>query len=332
MIKSKTFFAGASAALLLTACGSTGAVTDCVTTLFGVSFCETDIGTGDTNVSTSSNAGQVSADIVSFEYDDNGTPDNDLDDTIVITGADFDGLNGYSRDVPNDRGGMIAFQSDFQIQGVRYYAVVGESDSGALLVGLSATPDYIQEGDYYAAFSRNGTSGAPNVGNATYIGTYAGAATRVDGGGLILTEGLLSLEVEFGENGRVKGEVDNLSVTAVIDFDDVVIDDVEISESIVLNESTLDNGELYLGGTVTSFVSNESGGFDSTGNGTYVGAIGGYADGSTTTNASETAGYLEFTATATIGEDSVSLHEFGVFVGSCINGMGGDQALVCDEP
>lgn len=295
---------------MLASCGSSEGVTDCVTTLQGTSACAETVGEDGSATVTTNATGSVSVDVVSFTYDDNGTAD-DADDTMVIVGADFDGNNTYSRDAGRDRNGFIAFRSDFQSQAQNYYATYGETPSGEIRVLVSATAENADEGDYIASFERLAASNVPAQGNANYEGSYAGAATVLGrGGGVALTEGDLVLYVEFDENSRVSGYISNRQITEVIAPEGGVAPAItDVQSTIILDEATLNDSNIWLGGTVATV---DAAG-DVTGEGTYVGVVGG-------PNGSEIGGYLEITEEVTINGEDGQIHEFGVYTGQCVDG------------
>ena len=256
------------------------------------------------NINGCSN-GQVANAIASFAadftkatYNTNDTPQT-TDDTITFVGGDFDGQNNYERDPGNDRSGggndFLAFTNQFNGQNITYYAAYGKSTSGDIIVVLNATGDYATEGDYFAGYERLTSSAIPTAGNANYTGDYAGAIVNTDQSGITLSEGTMTMSVEFDENSRAIGLI-TITDTTVISGD--APEDTAVS--IVLNESTMDGrtGKL-MDGTVTAF----DGSGEEIGDGTYVGVVGG-------NNGSEIGGAIE----VTYGDN----REFGIFVGECV--------------
>jgi len=250
----------------------------------------------------SATTGSIAFDFVEATYNDNGTADP-TDDTMTFVGGDFDGPNDYIRDPANDRAGMLAFRNRFDDQFTTYLGLYGTTQSGEMVVYLNATGDYADTGDYIAAFNRIGTTTLPATGNANYEGNYAGAIVNKDGGGIILTEGVLSMSAEFNENMRVDGAI---LITSSTNLDTGF--DPEIPDTLVLNESTMDGTGVLQGGTVTAY---DADGED-IGTGTYIGAIGG-------PNGSEVAGAVD----VNVGDG----RQFGVFTGSCVQPT---PEFICD--
>ncbi|GLQ34095.1 hypothetical protein GCM10007939_03780 [Amylibacter marinus] len=298
----KNSLLGVSASLLLLGCSGSDEQS-CGPVSGGLNGCST-VGTGDGNDSLTSEENSFAFDFTSASFNDQGTVD-DSDDILTLVGGDFDGNNAYVRDPGNDRGNLLAFTNDFQEQGVIYYATYGESTSGALVGYLNATGDYVGSGDYIAAYSRNGGSNMPATGNANFTGGYAGAIVNTEGGGVALVEGDATLQVEFGENQKVTGLIENRSVTQA----DALYGFVPtLADTLVLNESNMTTGGIFTEGTVTAY---DAGG-TVLGDGDYKGAVGG-------PNASEAVGAVD----VTINDEQ----ELGIFVADCV---AGNPSLICD--
>lgn len=287
---------------VLTACGSATPTCPEDNRVFGVPVCGEEVATSQ-GVQVSSNAGSIAEDFTAIQYNDNGTPNDTSDDTMRFVGGDFDGDNDYVRDPGFDRGGMLAFINEFQEQEQLYYATYGQTTSEAITVYLAATPDNFTEGDYLAGFVRSSSSNIPSEGNANYAGTYTGVATNQEGGGAALVEGEAIIFVEFSENGRTKGRIENRSVVGI--SSSIGVAQTELERDIILNEGTLNSNNITESGTTTTF----DGSGTSVGTGTWVAAVGG-------PNGSEIGGYLE--TTRQIGE--IGTREFGIFVADCVPG------------
>lgn len=296
----KNLVVGLLVSFSLWGCGGENQDTRCDPETGTTAGCEDGEDGGETTTETAT--GSYASDFFSANYNDNGTADPS-DDTMTFVGGDFDGPNDYTRDPANDRAGMLAFRNRFDDQFVTYLALYGTTNSGEMVVFLNATGDYAGTGDYLAAFNRIQAPNLPVTGNADYVGNYAGAITNASGGGITLTEGVLSMSAEFNENMRVTGVIFITGSTNMSpDFDP------EVPDQLVLNESTMDGTGILEGGTVTAYDNQGS----VVGSGTYIGAIGG-------PNASEVAGAIDVTHGGG--------REFGVFTGACVQPT---PEFVCD--
>lgn len=289
---------------VLTACGSATPTCPTDNTVFGVPVCGENVSAGE-GVQVTSNAGSIAEDVTAIQYNDNGTPNDTSDDTMRFIGGDFDGDNDYVRDPGFDRGGMLAFVNEFQEQEQLYYATYGQTTSEGISVYVVGTPDNFTEGDFLAGFVRTISTNIPADGNANYEGTYSGVTTNQEGGGAALVEGTVKLFVEFGENGRTKGRIENRNVVGI--SSSIGITETELERDIILNEGTLNPNNISVDGTTTTF----DGSGTPVGTGTYVAAVGG-------PNGSEVGGYLE--TLRQVGD--IGTREFGVFVADCVPGSG----------
>lgn len=308
MTVSKGFFLSGSLLAVLSACGGLSD-SECVSAILGQDSCtvvQIDDPV-DSSTQVTANSATLAQDFVSVQYNTNGTATTD-DDTMTFTGGDFDNGNAYVRVPALDRGGMIGFTSSFQSQQVVYFATSGSSVSGDISVQSNITPNYLNDGDFIINVTRDGGNTAPSGGNATYTGRYAGSATVQGAGGSFFSEGDLVLFVEFQENGRVQGSIENRVLTGP----GSTSADYANSTTITLNESTLDSNGVFLGGTSRV---DSTDGSSTNSEGTYTGIIGG-------PNGSEVGGIVETTDTLTVGTEEVEIREFGIFTGQCINGTG----------
>ena len=348
-------------AVTLSACGSSaGFDTTCVPNPLVGQDCNpdttivTDTGTGVVTVQ-SDLAANVSFDVSEIVLNGNEpvvldsqgqpvtVPDtNDANDTLTITGGDFDGAGEYVRTPAADIGDYKAFTAVFDEQRVSYTAFYGKTPSGKMEVKMVGTGDYVGSGDFFAGFERDNTVTLPVNGNSNFTGQYAGIFTYINESGIATTAGDVFLEVEFQDNFRAKGGITNRRVISgdapiqarVAERDaagDLVYVNGEVSVVEVpftdLPSITFSEANYSADGTFNGVASNLNNVGRALETGTYSAAMGG-PDGS------EAAGYFKVTSTlldvrgSSTVNGAIGTQEIGVFTGLCVQG---NPELICNR-
>ena len=266
----KIHFVLASAFIALSACGGTG-----VTNLGGGDSGGGDGGGGgvggggggggSTGADTCAGAYLCSGEVTAVVYDDGGTPGDDSDDILTITGTPFDEnplAATYVRADPSfDLPGFLTFTNDDPELFNVYIANYGTSSGGEVaagVIGVEGYQDYGYGGTYLLI---SGTPSIPTEGLVAFTGQSAGVIAFNGSGQLFQTWGDVTMEVDFTDN-RLKGFITNRNWVNPFTGDGGTL------TSLVLNDTDISGGSFS--GTVNSYD-----GADVVESGTYTGAFGG---------------------------------------------------------
>ncbi|MCF2904471.1 hypothetical protein L0666_05690 [Octadecabacter sp. CECT 8868] len=187
----------------------------------------------------------------SVDYDDNDTPNDPTDDTLVINNLPFDGPDG----VYDDIAGASTTNADGQTTNIfqnteetisgemQYYAVMVRSDY--LEATSAAGQDWANFGFAGANVNRDEYDTPDDFqGSYTYVGVYAGTRTYDERGGIELIRGDVTLFLDVpdidpleGQQGTIVGYVENRTRDA--NGDQMVGDLPDISiESVTFDTDT----------------------------------------------------------------------------------------------
>jgi hypothetical protein len=260
-----------------------------------------------------------------------------VNDTFAVDNLAFDGGNVYSRDssvatlnganVYAGAGQYPDSQTGVLIDQFSYRALYGTSTSGRSKFAIVRTGAYVPYGFGGFVFERNGSLVLPTAGQAQYTGTYSGLRDFDGKGGLQLTTGDMTMDIDFedfnaaesqtGNGAGIKGDVTNRRVYALdgTDITSTVLAQINTDKSLVTNALTAlptlvftvgpgvldNNGEIQ--GQLTSKFLNDTGQVEGFENGMYYGVISG-------TNADEVVGVIVVTSEF----DGYTARETGGFI------------------
>lgn len=193
---------------------------------------------------------------------------NSTDDTFTVDGLAFDGDNEYARSqgATTSFGGYAIYEgaetyqdaeTGAQIDQYLHRAIYGVSSSGQTEFALVRSGNYAGFGFGGFIYQRNGsvTLPAPETGQATYTGGYAGVRVFDGRSGLEYVQGDMTVSIDFEDfnnSGAVGGQISNRRIFD-IDGNDITGDVTTILGSgtnlpvlsLVVQPNVLDaNGEI----------------------------------------------------------------------------------------
>ena len=216
-----------------------------------------------------------------FTYYDTITGDNGID-YDVYTNADTDPIPGFNT----------------------YFAIYKETDGNELRLGVAAIEGYVPFGYTGAWYDVNDlTQSIPTLGLVEYSGDYAGTLTFDGNSGLALTDGAVSMQVDFTDS-KLKGFITDRDIV-----DTTLAPGITNTElpNLVLNDTTITDGSFE--GTVNSYDTDGS----VIESGTYQGFFGG-SDASVVGGLVQAIGEFDFDgAEGSDPEDTYQARDLGVF-------------------
>lgn len=224
---------------------------------------------------------------------------NAANDTFSIDNLGFDGGNSYTRGAAISSLGPFAVYdgpnifpdtvTGTPISQLLHRAIYGVSASGQTQLAIVRTGSYIDYGFGGFTYQRSGGTVLPTSGQAAFTGAYAGMRDFNGASGLEFVTGDMDMDIDFNDfnNGNaVKGVVYNRQIfdPSGTDITDTVIAavsrDTGLTHTILpmltfrIGPGVMDaNGEMT--GGVNAFASNDLGGVNDYGKGTYYAVLSG---------------------------------------------------------
>ncbi|MFM2365811.1 MAG: hypothetical protein RIR95_418 [Pseudomonadota bacterium] len=257
-----------------------------------------------------------------------------VNDSFAVDNLAFDGGNVYSRvgslngaSVYAGAGQYPDTQTGVLIDQFTYRALYGTSTSGRSKFAIVRTGAYAPYGFGGFVYERNGSVVLPTTGQAQYTGTYSGLRDFNGRGGLQLTTGDMTMEIDFndfnaaesatGNGAGIAGYVSNRRIYSLngTDITAATLAEINVDKSLVTNPLTalptlvftvgpgvLDNNGEVQGALDSTFV-NDTGQVEVLDAGMYYGVISG-------TNADEVVGVIVVTSEF----DGYTARETGGFI------------------